>query len=132
MKSLIASIGISIGLCVLMGCTESRPEAPTKPPKADVTILKWGPQGTRAGVGFAIQANQNSAIWFEQRGIHSAESVEVWFDTVKLSGMAIKPDVAGSAEVPPTLIAKPGQFPVYLMLKPQNQRVDLGSFVVSP
>ena len=97
-----------------------------------VTILKWGPQGTKAGVGFAVQKSGNSPLWFEQRGIHSAPSVEVWFDQTRLSGMAIKPDEGGSAEVPPELIAKPGKYPMYLKLLPSGQRVELGVFEVTP
>jgi hypothetical protein len=101
-------------------------------PAPAVTVLKWGPQGTKAGVGFAVQKSGNSALWFEQRGIHSAPSVEVWFDQTRLSGMAIKPDEGGSAEVPPELIAKPGKYPVYLKLLPSGQRVELGVFEVTP
>ena len=89
-----------------------------------VKILKWGPQSTHAGKGFAIQSSGNSAIWFEQRGIGNAEMVEVWFGDKKLDGMAIVPDAGGSAEVPPALIASPGRFPVYLMIKPEGKRVD--------
>jgi hypothetical protein len=58
--------------------------------------------------------------------------VQVWFDNTQLAGMALTPNVGGSAEVPPTLIAKPGKYPVYLILKPQNQRVELGTFEVLP
>jgi hypothetical protein len=97
-----------------------------------VTILKWGPQGTKAGVGFSVQKTGNSALWFEQRGIHSAPSVEVWFDQTQLRDIAIKPDEAGSAEVPSDLLAKPGKYPVYLKLVPGGQRVDLGVFEVTP
>jgi hypothetical protein len=50
----------------------------------------------------------------------------------QLAGMALTPNVGGSAEVPPALIAKPGKYPVYLILKPQNQRVELGTFEVLP
>ena len=107
--------------------------APAPAPAAPVvTILKWGPQGTKAGVGFSVQKSGNSALWFEQRGIHSAPSVEVWFDQTRLTGMAIKPDEGGSAEVPAELLAKPGKYPVYLKLLPGGQRVDLGVFEVTP
>jgi len=128
-SKLILSLAIIGGL---IACSED-----AKPPvsaefKVEVAILKWGPQGTKAGSGFSIQPTGNSALWFEQRGIHSAESVQVWFDKTQLTGMAITPNVGGSAEVPPALIAKPGKYPVYLILEPQNQRVDLGTFEVLP
>lgn len=98
----------------------------------DVTILKWGPQGTKAGQTFSVQPTGNSALWFEQRGIHSAESVEVWFDQTQLKGMAITPNVGGSAEVPASLLEKPGKYPLYLIIKPQNKRIDIGIFEVTP
>ena len=127
-----------------MGCSDSSgpakptPAAVTPPavavpaPAPTVTVLNWGPQSTKAGQGFSVQKNGNSALWFEQRGVHSAESVEVWFDQTRLPGMALKPNVGGSAEVPPEVLAKPGKYPVYLKLLPGGQRVDLGMFVVAP
>jgi hypothetical protein len=116
----------------LVACSDGVKDSAVAEAKIEISILKWGPQGTKAGNGFAIQPNGNSALWFEQRGIHNAESVQVWFDNTKLTGMALTPNVGGSAEVPPTLIAKPGKYPVYLILKPQNQRVELGTFEVLP
>jgi hypothetical protein len=143
--SLVAALLASALL--LTACSESStPKAPTPgaaptvpavaqapaPAAPVVTILKWGPQGTKAGVGFSVQKSGNSALWFEQRGIHSAPSVEVWFDQTRLPGMAIKPDEGGSAEVPAELLAKPGKYPIYLKLLPGGQRVDLGVFEVTP
>ena len=145
-SSFLAS-AVFMGLGLMAACSDSAapkapvpgasPVAPSAAPAPvtaapAVTILKWGPQGTKAGVGFAVQKSGNSALWFEQRGIHSAPSVEVWFDQTRLSGMAIKPDEGGSAEVPPDLIAKPGKYPVYLKLLPSGQRVELGVFEVTP
>jgi hypothetical protein len=118
--------------CLLIACSDETKTPVTAAGKVEVSILNWGPQGTKAGTGFAVQANGNSALWFEQRGIHSADSVQVWFDNTQLAGMALTPNVGGSAEVPPALIAKPGKYPVYLILKPQNQRVELGTFEVLP
>jgi hypothetical protein len=131
-------------LSILVGCSDpatppvpgAQPTVPgvsaPAPAAPQVTILKWGPQGTKAGQGFAVQKSGNSALWFEQRGIHSAPSVEVWFDQARLPDIAIKPDQGGSAEVPPELLAKPGRYPVYLKLVPGGQRVDLGVFEVTP
>jgi hypothetical protein len=122
---------------ILSGCSDQKSSAPAAGPQtaqvtgANVRILKWGPQLTRAGKGFAIQSSGNSAIWFEQRGIGNAEMVEVWFGDKKLGGMAIVPDAGGSAEVPPALIGSPGRFPVYLMIKPEGKRIDLGEFEVT-
>jgi len=135
---------LGVVACALWACSDpAAPPAPgakpvvlgvaaPDPAPPQVTILKWGPQGTKAGQGFAVQKGGNSALWFEQRGIHSAPSVEVWFDQTRLPGMAITPDQGGSAEVPPELLAKPGKYPVYLKLLPGGQRVDLGVFEVTP
>ncbi len=144
----LAVAGLTAALSLFGACSDGgSPVAPTPgakpaapgaagasaaPAAPQVTVLKWGPQGTKAGVGFAVQKSGNSALWFEQRGIHSAPSVEVWFDQTRLSGMAITPDQGGSAEVPPELLAKPGRYPVYLKLLPSGQRVDLGVFEVTP
>jgi len=144
-RSVTAGLAALVASLTLSSCSDSKPPdvavpgaKPSVPgvmanaPAPAVTVLKWGPQGTKAGVGFAVQKSGNSALWFEQRGIHSAPSVEVWFDQTRLSGMAIKPDEGGSAEVPPELIAKPGKYPVYLKLLPSGQRVELGVFEVTP
>jgi len=125
----IASIATAF---LLMACSDDVKIPTTSESKVEVSILKWGPQVTKAGTEFAVQANGNSAIWFEQRGIHSADSVQVWFDNTQLAGIALTPNVGGSAEVPPSLISNPGKYPVYLILKPQNQRVELGTFEVLP
>ena len=132
MKKHIATTLIGLAVLGLTGCGQSTPEAPPAAAKVEVTVPKWGPQGTKAGVGFSIQSTGNSAIWFEQRGISSAESVEVWFDKTKLGGMAIRPNEGGSAEVPPALLATPGKFPIYFVLKPSNQRVEIGTFEITP
>lgn len=130
LSPLLFSLALAAGMSA---CTDSAKDTPTTTvAQTEVSILKWGPQGTSAGKGFAVQTSGNSALWFEQRGIHSADSVQVWFDNTQLPGMAITPNAGGSAEVPPTLISKPGKYPVYLILKPQNQRVDLGMFEVLP
>lgn len=120
----------------LSGCSDKK-EAPAAP-KAEapaaapaIKILNWGPTVTEAGKGFSVQSTGNSAIWFEQRGIGNAQMVEVWFADRKLEGMAITPDQGGSAEVPLDLIAKPGKYPVYLVIKPEGTRIDMGTFEVT-
>jgi hypothetical protein len=136
-------VAVLVGAVLMGACSDTgtsvaptpgaKPNVPGVAPAAAVpsapavTILKWGPQGTKAGVGFLVQKTGNSALWFEQRGIHSAPSVEVWFDQTRLPGMAIKPDEGGSAEVPADLLAKPGKYPVYLKLLPGGSVWTWGS-----
>ncbi len=129
---------------LLSACSESKqpvkpassvvaPPALTVPAATPaVKVLNWGPQFTKAGQGFAVQKSGNSALWFEQRGVHSADSAEVWFDQTRLPGMAIKPNEGGSAEVPAELLAKPGRYPVYLKLLPGGEKVEIGTFEVTP
>jgi hypothetical protein len=146
MKSIPSCLTPVAALAVLciVGCSDSA--TPTKPaptaavppalavPAATsaVKVLNWGPQFTKAGQGFAVQASGNSALWFEQRGVHSADSAEVWFDQTRLPGMAIKPNAGGSAEVPAQLLAKPGRYAVYLKLLPSGEKVEIGTFEVTP
>lgn len=134
-KALFAMVVAGVALT---GCSD-RKEAPVAP-KAEaarpaapaIQVPNWGPKATAAGQGFSVQSSGNSAIWFEQRGIGNAQMVEVWFADRKLEGVAIEPDKGGSAEVPATLIAKPGKYPVYLVTKPEGTRVELGTFEVTP
>jgi hypothetical protein len=124
---------------MLAACSQQSdtPGADTKAPAPAATavpaiqIVNWGPRSTPAGKGFAVQPNGNSAIWFEARGVSTANPIEVWFGDRKLEGMALIPDKGGSAEVPPELIAKPGGFPIYLKEKSSGTRVDLGTFEVT-
>jgi hypothetical protein len=128
MKKLLALFTI-VCTFLLTGCFEQ----PAQVKKVqEVSVSKWGPQSTKVNITFAKQPNGNSALWFEQKGIHSAESVEVWLGDTKLPGMAIKPNEGGSAEVPATLLSKPGQLPLYFILKPSGQKIDVGMFEVKP
>ena len=146
-RLLLLACGLALSALALLGlggCSDPAP--PPKPapaaatppaltvqaPAPAVKVLNWGPQFTKAGQGFAVQKSGNSALWFEQRGVHSADSAEVWFDQTRLPGMAIKPNEGGSAEVPAELLAKPGRYPVYLKLLPGGERVDIGTFEVTP
>ena len=128
MKKLLALFTI-VCTFLLTGCFEQ----PAQVKKVqEVSVSKWGPQSTKVNITFAKQPNGNSALWFEQKGIHSAESVEVWLGDTKLSGMAIKPNEGGSAEVPAALLSKPGQLALYFILKPSGQKIDVGMFEVKP
>jgi hypothetical protein len=132
MKSLFALLLLSYISLSLTACSDGAKDALPAENAVDVRILNWGPKETTVHTGFSVQSNGNSALWFEQRGIPHAGAAELWLDKTVLPGAVITPNVGGSAEVPPALIAKPGKYPVYLILKPQNQRVDLGTFEVLP
>jgi hypothetical protein len=132
-----AFVVIAMAGIALSGCSDkkdmpsaSKAEA-VQPVAPAIQVLNWGPRATAARMGFSVQKNGNSAIWFEARGIGNADMVEVWFADRKLDGMAIKPGEGGSAEVPAELLAKPGKYPVYLVTKPEGTRVELGVFEVT-
>lgn len=136
-RVLRAFVVMTMAGVALAGCSNKK-EVPEMP-KAEapvvvapvIQVLNWGPTVTQAGKGFSVQSTGNSAIWFEQRGIGNAQMVEVWFADRKLEGMVITPDKGGSAEVPPDLIAKPGKYPVFLVIKPEGMRIDMGTFEVT-
>lgn len=129
---LVAMMGITLG-----GCSDKKDASADHKTEVvktvpSIQVLNWGPKGTVAGKGFSVQKNGNSAIWFEQRGIGNSQMVEVWFGDRKLEGMAITPDQGGSAEVPAELIAKPGNYSIYLLIKPEGTRIEVGTFEVAP
>jgi hypothetical protein len=123
-------------LILVSACSErAGNEAKTQPnieqtqPKPSVEIIKWGPQSTVVGAGFAVQSDGNSAIWFEQKGIDSADGIKVFFNDAQLTDIAITPNAGGSAEVPMALLQEEGKFPIYIILK-SGKRVDLGAFAI--
>lgn len=132
MKQIFAVALIFCTTFNLTACHDGVKDTTSAQPSVEVQVLNWGPKETKVGIGFSIQPNGNSALWFQQRGIPHAGAAEVWMDQTALTGTVITPNESGSAEVPAALIAKPGKYPVYLILKPQNQRVDLGTFEVLP
>jgi len=132
MKKFFTLSLVSFMTLCFTACSDGTKDIASAEKAVEIKILNWGPKETKAGTGFSLQANGNSAFWFEQRGIPHAGAAEVWLDKTALPGSVITPNVGGSAEVPPALIAKPGKYPVYLILKPQNQRVDIGTFEVLP
>lgn len=128
MKKLIA-IFLALSTLLLTACFEQPTQVKAT---QEVTVAKWGPQFTKVNVPFGLQPNGNSALWFEQKGIHSADSVEIWLGDTQLPGKAIKPNEGGSAEVPAALLSKPGQLPLYFILKPSGQKVEVGFLEVKP
>lgn len=127
----LLAVGGLLCALVLPGCSDSLVGGHVVASE-EVTVSKWGPQITKAGVAFSVQANGNSALWFEQRGVRSVTSVEVWFGDTKLPGLVIKPDEMGSVEVLPELLTKPGKYPVALKVISDGKRIELGMFEVTP
>ena len=122
-------------MLLLSGCSDAKPDGSAQkgeqPAVPQVKILSWGPHFTRQAQGFAVQANGNSAIWFEQRGIGNVDMVEIWFGDRRLDRIVITPNVGGSAEVPPDLIQMSGLRQIYFILKPSGAKVEVGTFEVT-
>jgi hypothetical protein len=146
MKTSFASMTLGLAFAIAqISCSESTPGVPkatdtnsdvqaksASVATPNVSILRWGPQTTKAGAGFAVQKNGNSALWFEQRGIENNADVEIWFDTTRLPGTIVKANEVITVEVPAQLISRPGVFSIYMTLQSSGRRIDVGSFEVLP
>lgn len=123
---------------LLSGCSDnseapkqSAAVTPTAQQTQEIKVTNWGPRGTVAGKGFAVQPNGDSALWFEFSGPGNANNLEVWFGDQKLSGVAINPGKAGSAQITKEQLATPKTVPVYLVHTLSGKKIDLGIFEIS-
>lgn len=95
-------LGLSLlVICFFIGCSKGPP-----------LLKQMGPMKTKAGVGFNVQANGESAIWTVTENA-TKTTVIVW-------GGRQLPSTFGSAKgvtalVPKELYSKPGQFQIYLL-----------------
>jgi hypothetical protein len=80
--------------------------------KAPPLLKQMGPMKTKAGVGFNVQPNGESAIWTITENA-TRTTVVVWGETQLHSTFGSAKAV--TALVPKELYSKPGQFQVYLL-----------------
>jgi hypothetical protein len=93
-------------------------------------VTNWGPKVTAVGQEFNKQPTGQSAIWFEMSGEVVADSMEARFGDKKISGFAIASNKGGALLIPPALLGKAGEYPVYLIHTPSNTRFDIGQFII--
>lgn len=96
----------------------------------EINVTAWGPQSTQAGKGFNIQKNGVSAIWFKMSGVVAPGTMEAWFGDRKLENFSVASDKGGGIQIPQELLAKTGEYPVYLVHNLSRKRYEIGKFLV--
>lgn len=126
-------------LSAIVGCsdraqTQPSVNAQTTPATSalpEIRITKWGPESTKASQGFNVQADGQSAMWFEASGVGGASTYEIRFGETLLTNVVIQQGKGGSVLVPKSAIDKPGTYQVTLIEKPSGRKFDLGMFSVN-
>lgn len=107
--------------------TEAPAVAPAEP--VDLTIVNWGPKGTKAGTGFNVQADGASAIFFTVK--HAGPGLVIMFNNQDLPKPAIsRATNTISASVPDELIQTAGEFEVFVMDKESGRKSEPVMFKV--
>ncbi|MBI5006881.1 MAG: hypothetical protein HZB95_07110 [Nitrosomonadales bacterium] len=120
-------VHVPSGKSIALGDFEVRPKTEAAP---SITITAWGPQSTTVGKGFNVQKSGSSAIWFKMSGADTPRSMEAWFGDKKLEKLSISSNKGGAIQIPQGLLAKKGEFPVYLVHLPSKKRYVIGKFVI--
>ena len=107
----------------------SAPAASAAPAAVEYKVVNWGQQSTTAGQGFNVQRDGNSGISFELNQPAPAGDIRATFDGKPLTGIAVN-GVIVTATIPGDYIAKPGRYPVALVLPTAPQPVAAGEFEV--
>lgn len=76
-------------------------------------LKEMGPVKTKAGQGFNVQPNGESAMWFKTENA-TQTTVAVWGET-RLNTTFVNPKELTALVVPKELYSKPGQFHIYLL-----------------
>ena len=110
-------VGLSLLIIFLfIGCSKAAP-----------VLKQMGPSKTKAGVGFNVQPNGESAIWTITENA-TKTTVIVWGETQLHSTFGSAAGV--TAIVPKELYAKPGQFKIYLLDKKTGKKSNSLVFTV--
>ena len=89
---------------VFAGCKKATPS---------FVLKEIGPVKTKAGQGFNVQPNGESAMWFKTENA-TQTTVAVWGET-RLNTTFVNPKELTALVVPKELYSKPGQFHIYLL-----------------
>lgn len=95
--------------------------------KALPVLKQMGPMKTKAGVGFNVQPNGESALWTITENA-TKTTVIVWGETQLNSTYSSSTGV--TAVVPKELFSKPGQFQIYLLDKKTGKKSNSLVFTV--
>ena len=81
----------------------------------NLKIVAWAPTGTRAGVGFNVQSDDQSALWVRVNADVPDRGVYVVLGGIRLASMTSRknPDVITSI-VPPGVYRKPRKFSLHV------------------
>lgn len=105
------------------------PEPGSVVPSA-VTIIKWGPERTKAGEPFNVQADGNSGIWFElDAAVPAGTSISGSFGGKPLIGPVVDGKF-GAATIPVDYLATPGTYPLELHIPADGPAIAGGSIIV--
>jgi hypothetical protein len=78
-----------------------------------LVLKEIGPLKTKAGQGFNVQPNGESAMWFKAENA-TKTTVAVWGET-RLNTTFVNPTELTASIVPKELYSKPGQIQLYLL-----------------
>lgn len=99
----------------------------------ELTVLKWGPLGTTAGVVVNKQPNGETSFWFQLAGQAKAGTkLELWFGDTRLADVVVNAELITSGILPTPLLDKAGDYPVYFVHAPTKKRIDVGIFKIAP
>ncbi len=92
--------------------TTAKTEIKQKKAEGPIIILNWGPNFTKAGQDFNVQANGESALWFNVQ--NGTRNTVVYWDTQQLVSNSDTLATIITASVPKNLYRKPGDVKLHL------------------
>lgn len=115
---------------LLGGCSDQKSTDKAGVLASQITITEWQPRSVVMGKSFNTQPNGDSALWFIASGIQTSDNYEFWFGDKKIDALFIEPNKSGTVTIPKEFIKTPGKFPLYLLAKAANKKIELGIFEV--
>jgi hypothetical protein len=138
---------VLLSLCFALSACDSQPTAapgaaadanavPAPAPIAEpaestkLTVIHWGPEKTKAGEAFNVQADGNSGIWFElDREVPPGTSIAGTFGGKPLIGAVVNGKF-GAATIPLDYIATAGTYPMELHIPAEGPAIPAVDIVV--
>jgi hypothetical protein len=110
-------------MAFVVGCTAKEESKP-------LVLKNFGPEDIRAGQVFNKQSNGESAIWAKTE--NATPTTVMVLNGVPLESAPQSEGREISAVIPKKLYEKPGEYPLYLLDKKNNQKSNELKFVVKP